>query len=67
MVVSVTCGVVALVVTLVRVIVSEGKLGGAMGTLFGLTFLGSYTAHTLMLILPGMAAVDTKDALDRRG
>ena len=67
MVVSVTCGVVALVVTLVAVISYEAKLSSGMRTLGMLTAVGSMTAYTLMLLLPGMAAVDTKDALDRRG
>ena len=66
MVVAVTCGVVALVVTIVAVIVAESKMSGGLGTLGMLTFLGAYTAYTCMLIVPGIATVETKDALDRR-
>lgn len=65
-VVSVTCGAVALVATLVAVITYEAKMSSGLGTLGMLTFLGSFTAYTVMLIVPGVAAVETKDALDRR-
>ena len=63
---SIVCGAVALVTVLITVIVIEGKLVGSATTLAGLTLVGGYTAYTLMLIVPGMAAVETKDALDRR-